>query len=69
MEIVKKFTASCTSAKFIIKKKKTLNEIWTESYCPFTLNTKEHENLSLQSVGVAKQPCRKNAFRNLSAFL
>ncbi len=32
-------------------------------------NTKEHENLSLQSVGVAKQPCRKNAFRNLATFL
>ena len=32
-------------------------------------NTKEHENLRLQSVGVAKQPCRKNAFRNLSTFL
>lgn len=32
-------------------------------------NTKEHGNLSLQSVGVAKQLCRKNAFRNLSTFL
>lgn len=31
-------------------------------------NTKEHEKLSLQLVGVAKQPCKKDAFRNLPTF-
>lgn len=32
-------------------------------------DSKEHVNLSQQFVGVPKQPCRKNAFRDVSAFL